>query len=518
MLTKLNHSINHQRAKRWADTYSTVRACAIALFSVLLLSTSVDAAQLTLAWDASSSSSVEGYRLHYGEASGSYTANADAGNQLSYTVTGLAEGTTYYFAATAYGSGTESPYSNEVSYTVPSAALTADFDANPTSGEAPLTITFNDTSIGTVTARAWDFGDGNTSTGETAVTTYTNPGAYTVSLTVSGPAGSDTATKTDLISVTAVPTPTPVADFTASPTSGTAPVTVDFTDNSTGDITDWAWDFGDGDSTFEQNPAHSYLAAGTYTVALTVTGPGGSDTMTQTDYITVDSSAPAPNPDPEPEPDPGPPSIGLVAAYGFEELTGDQADDSSGQGNDGLISGAHRTREGRFGNALYFDGRSDWITVNDTDSLDLTTGMALELWVYPIRTMSGWHCPLLKEQTNGLVYSLCANTDANQPSTSVHINEDQTLAGGTALPQRQWTHLAATYDGATQRLYVNGSEVASQPLSGSIAISSGPLRIGGNSVWGEFFNGFIDEVRIYDRALTASEIQIDMNAPVLDSN
>ena len=74
--------------------------------------------------------------------------------------------------------------------------------------------------------------------------------------------------------------------------------------------------------------------------------------------------------------------------------------------------------------------------------------------------------------------------------------------------------MAATYDGTTLRLYVNGVQAASTAVSGSIIVSSGALRIGGNLVWGEYFNGTIDEVRIYNGALSAAQIQTDMNTPV----
>jgi len=83
-------------------------------------------------------------------------------------------------------------------------------------------------------------------------------------------------------------TPTlPVAAFTASPTSGTAPLTVSFTDQSTGSPTGWSWDFGDGATSTLQNPGHTYDAAGSYTVSLTVTNADGSDTETKVDYIVV---------------------------------------------------------------------------------------------------------------------------------------------------------------------------------------------------------------------------------------
>ncbi len=86
----------------------------------------------------------------------------------------------------------------------------------------------------------------------------------------------------------------PVAGFSADKTSGAAPLTVQFTDQSTGSITSYAWDFGDGGTSSLKNPAHTYTAAGTYTVTLTVTGHGGSDSETRTSFITVTESTDAP--------------------------------------------------------------------------------------------------------------------------------------------------------------------------------------------------------------------------------
>src|SRR5262249_5453110 len=74
--------------------------------------------------------------------------------------------------------------------------------------------------------------------------------------------------------------------------------------------------------------------------------------------------------------------------------------------------------------------------------------------------------------------------------------------------------LASTYNGSTLSLYVNGVLVATQPATGNIIASNGSLRLGGNSIWSEFFAGTIDDVRIYNRPLSQSEIQIDMNTPI----
>jgi hypothetical protein len=206
------------------------------------------------------------------------------------------------------------------------------------------------------------------------------------------------------------------------------------------------------------------------------------------------------------------PPAGLVAAYKFEEASGSTVVDASGKGNTGTISGASRITEGRFGKALYFDGVDDWVTVNDAASLDLTTGMTLEAWVYPTVDMTQWATVILKEQPGGALYELHANGDQSQPLTSVTVGgRHRVLSGGSWLLANQWTHLAATYDGTMQRLYVNGTQVAQRPQTGPIQVSSSPLRMGGNSIWGEFFQGRIDEVRVYNRALNATDIQTDMN-------
>ena len=85
------------------------------------------------------------------------------------------------------------------------------------------------------------------------------------------------------------------AEFSANPTSGNAPLEVTFTDESTGQITSWGWDFGDGGTSAEQNPTHTYYEPGSYTVSLTVMGPNGSDTKTKVDYITVTLVEPIPD-------------------------------------------------------------------------------------------------------------------------------------------------------------------------------------------------------------------------------
>jgi len=167
--------------------------------------------------------------------------------------------------------------------------VNAGFTASPRSGTVPLKVQFTDQSTGEVTGWEWDFDNDGTvdSTSRDPTHTYSVAGTYSVSLTVTGPAGSDKETETNYVTVAEIGEI--VAGFLASPTSGTAPLEVTFTDESAGDIEEWEWDFNnDGvvDST-EQNPTNTYTAGGVYTVSLTVTGPDGSDTETKVDYIEV---------------------------------------------------------------------------------------------------------------------------------------------------------------------------------------------------------------------------------------
>jgi len=162
--------------------------------------------------------------------------------------------------------------------TVQNRVPTAAFTYSPTSPTTATTIQFTDTSTdsdGTIASWSWSFGDGATSTSKDPTHKYSDDGTYTVALSVTdNDGGTDSESK--IITVLNV---APAAGFTYSPTSPTTEDNIQFTDSSTdsdGSVVSWSWDFGDGYSSTEQNPAHKYSKGNTYTVTLIVTDDDGA--------------------------------------------------------------------------------------------------------------------------------------------------------------------------------------------------------------------------------------------------
>ena len=191
---------------------------------------------------------------------------------------------TYTVTLTAYGPGgsnalTKTSYIKVTNLPPPVVA----FVGSPTNGLVPLTVNFTNTTS-RATNYIWTFGDGKTGATTNASNVYTNAGTYTVTLTAYGPGGSNALTKTSYIKVTNAPPP--VVAFTGTPTNGFAPMTVIFTNRSSG-ATNYSWTFGDGKTSAATNASNVYSNAGTYTVTLTAVGRGGSNALTQTNYIVV---------------------------------------------------------------------------------------------------------------------------------------------------------------------------------------------------------------------------------------
>ncbi len=165
---------------------------------------------------------------------------------------------------------------------IKAAPLVADFASNRTAGSRPLSVAFTDTSTGLPASWAWNFGDGKTSAVQNPVHEYTSDGVYYVRLTVTNSKGSNSTQKMNYITVA---TQHLSSNFLSNVTSGNIPLTVQFTDSSTGVPVLWNWNFGDGSTSTEQNPKHTYFSAGIYNVDLVVSNAAGNSSKTST--ITV---------------------------------------------------------------------------------------------------------------------------------------------------------------------------------------------------------------------------------------
>src|SRR5262249_21620271 len=189
-------------------------------------------------------------------------------------------------------------------------------------------------------------------------------------------------------------------------------------------------------------------------------------------------------------------SSALVAAYSFNEGSGTSVADGSGKSNNGAVNGAAWSASGKFGSALSFNGSSSLVSVPDSSSLHLSSAMTLEAWVNLATVTNAWRDVIYKGNDN---YFLEASaTGGSRPDvggTFGGVNRD--LKGSASLAANTWSYLAGTYDGATLRLYVNGTQVGSVARTGTLASSTNPLQIGGDTMFGQWFAGLIDEVRVY---------------------
>ncbi len=202
---------------------------------------------------------------------------------------------------------------------------------------------------------------------------------------------------------------------------------------------------------------------------------------------------------------------GLVLGFSFDAGSGSSVVDVSGNGNTGaLVGGVSWSTAGRYGGALSFNGSSGLVQVASSASLGLSGAMTLSAWIDPSVSQSGWRT-IMQRQVDAYFLNASNDTGALRPSGGGTLGGTVRWVGGTtASPVGAWTHVALTYDGSTLRLFVNGVQAGSMVASGAIQASSSPLWIGGNQPYGEYFNGLIDDVRVYNRALSQTEIQTDM--------
>jgi len=192
---------------------------------------------------------------------------------------------------------------------------------------------------------------------------------------------------------------------------------------------------------------------------------------------------------------------GLVAYYPFNG----NANDASGNGNNGIVMGTVLTTN-RFGtpnSAYYFPGNNDWISVPDAPSLDLTNGYTLSAWIN--FEAGGTGAPRIADK---FMYSFYTYLNGSARSLGMYFSDQTSLTTATNYYAGQWYFVASSYDLHQRKIYVNGNLVAYDSCTFALITNSLPLEIGRKPVYGyDNFEGIIDDVRVYNRALSDSEVQ-----------
>ncbi|SNZ05679.1 Carboxypeptidase regulatory-like domain-containing protein [Natronoarchaeum philippinense] len=199
---------------------------------------------------------------------------------------------------------------------------------------------------------------------------------------------------------------------------------------------------------------------------------------------------------------------GLVGYWPLDDAGAAGVSDVSGSGNDGSQSGGLGNASGLFGTSAYdFDGSDDAVTVPHDESIEMSDedAVTVSAWVKKDAAQSGWVAIAQKsDQSYNLQFE-----NGNQPTFTIYDGDWNIVNSGVSLSNDQWHHVVGTYDGSEARIYVNGTLKGTQAVSGTLANASGsPLGIGENlATGGRNLDGTIDELRLYDRALSDAEVQ-----------
>ena len=211
----------------------------------------------------------------------------------------------------------------------------------------------------------------------------------------------------------------------------------------------------------------------------------------------------------------------LALYLSFDEAKGDTAKDKSKHGNDGTIHKGKRVK-GKIGQAIELTGEAGgWVEVPDSKSLDITDEITLMCWVYPTQFTNEWFRIIVKtwagDTAPWMVYGFYEQGGSNGKTgfiISVNKGTEKRCGNGPSpqLPAKEWTHLAATYDGNQMKLYYDGEMKVEQDAKGKIDTNDVPVSVGRNSEGNrEHYIGLIDEVAIWNVALDEGEVQEAMD-------
>jgi len=204
-------------------------------------------------------------------------------------------------------------------------------------------------------------------------------------------------------------------------------------------------------------------------------------------------------------------TVSPVLYFKLDETSGTTAVDSSSPKSNGTLTNGPVWTSGKVGGALQLDGTNDYVAVNNANELNPTAGITIAAWLLPDQW--GSNRRILQKGDTDSQYRLTAETNLMKFDLKGVTNGTLTFTLPTA---GTWTHVAATYDGATMKLYYNGVLVKQQAASGAIATTKNKLAVGtkiGTANAGDYFDGKLDEVRLYDRGLSAAEVTALVGTP-----
>lgn len=509
-----------------------VERCKRAISIVVTLigiAATAEAATVTLAWDPNSEPDIAGYKLSYGTTSGQYTTTVDVGHVTTHTLTNLAGGVTYYFVLQAYNASGTSPYSNEVSVTTFLPLSVTNLTANRASPQPPnTTITFSATASGgiapyqykwwIITGNTQTIGSGWSTSSSFAWTPTVANSNYTIRVwarnalsTADAPDSSAATLQMSFAIATGgatnqAPTVNAGSDKTITlPATATLTATVSDDGLPVGSSLTRSWTrvSGPGTVTFSApssaTTSASFSTAGAYVLRLTVSD--GALSTSDTVAVTVNAAAT--------------PTSGLVAHYRLNETTGPTASDAAGSYSGTLRNGTAWVAGHHAGGAS-FDGLNDYISLPNISASG--SGFTVAMWVLTDNFQPPDQQFLSKatgasEQEHDWMLGLSSGRRLRFRLKTGGTTATLTAFSGQ-LPRRTWYHAAATYDGSLMRLYVDGTEVGSTSKSGPISMNANvPLNLGRNPGNSSYMKGVLDDVRIYNRALTPAEIKALMSNP-----
>ena len=214
-----------------------------------------------------------------------------------------------------------------------------------------------------------------------------------------------------------------------------------------------------------------------------------------------------------------PPPVGRIAGWAFNESLGTTVNDVTGNGNSATFQNDPTWTAGKYGGGLRFDGVNDFLTVLNSPSLNFSgTALTLSMWINPLGGV-GDQVPFAKFWSGTMTapYYQYGLELVGGSTPNLYIGTASgpiTASMGSPLTLGQWSHLAVAFDGTQARFYVNGNLVSSRPLSANIAARDSLLHMAADARPSQFFNGTLDDVRLYNRAQSQSEVQTDMNTPL----